>query len=108
VSWSAWCQFKIGKGTPVPIVPTRKLIITGPYKYCRNPMASGIIVYYLGIALFETSFSALFLIVLFSVLLIIYIKLIEERELEARFGEEYKTYKKNMPFIIPKVRRQKE
>ncbi len=106
--WTVWCQIKIGKGGPVPIVPTQKLVITGPYKYCRNPMALGTIIYYLGIALFYSSLSALFLVVLFSVLFILYIKLVEEKELEARFGEEYKIYKKNTPFIIPRIQKKKE
>jgi protein-S-isoprenylcysteine O-methyltransferase Ste14 len=33
-----------------------------------------------------------------------YIKL-EEKELEARFGEEYKEYKRKTPFLIPKIRK---
>jgi protein-S-isoprenylcysteine O-methyltransferase Ste14 len=34
-------------------------------------------------------------------MLIAYIKLIEEKELELRFGKEYLDYKKDTPFIIP-------
>ena len=34
---------------------------------------------------------------------LIYIKLVEERELEARFGEAYIAYKKSTPFIAPKL-----
>jgi len=32
-----------------------------------------------------------------------YIKLVEEKELEARFGEEYREYKRKTPFLIPKI-----
>src|SRR4030095_4204573 len=32
-----------GKGTLAPWTPTQKLIIRGPYKYCRNPMISGVL-----------------------------------------------------------------
>jgi len=102
VGWAGWCQFQVGKGTPVPLVPTQKLVITGPYKYCRNPMTLGVIIYYLGIASLQKSLSALLLVGLIFVLYVIYIKLVEEKELEARFGEGYNNYKKNTPFIIPK------
>ncbi len=103
VIWSVWCQFKRGKGSPVPLIPTQKLVITGPYKYCRNPMALGTVIYYLGIALFESSFSSLLLVALFSILFVLYIKLVEEKELEARFGKDYSEYKKKTPFIIPRI-----
>ena len=102
IIWSVWYQLKIGKGTPVPLAPTQKLITIGPYKYCRNPMVLGTIIYYLGVALFKFSLSALFLVILYSALFVLYIKIIEEKELEAKFGDEYKTYKRNTPFIIPK------
>jgi protein-S-isoprenylcysteine O-methyltransferase Ste14 len=36
---------------------------------------------------------------------LIYIKLIEEKELEERFGSEYVEYKKRTPFLIPSFRR---
>ena len=107
VGWTGWSQFKIGKGSPLPLVPTQKLVITGPYKYCRNPMTLGVIIYYLGIAFLQKSLSALLLVGLIFVLYAIYIKLVEEKELEARFGETYKNYKKNTPFIIPKFWRKK-
>lgn len=101
--WCVWDLFKRGRGSPFPVIPTQKLIITGPYKYCRNPMTLGLIIYCLGIVIWQGSFSTLFLVVLFSVLSVVYAKLVEEKELEARFGEEYRTYKKNTPFIFPKL-----
>jgi len=42
-AWALWCQWNIGKGTPVPVAPTQKLIVTGPYTYCRNPMVFGVL-----------------------------------------------------------------
>jgi len=43
--------------------------------------------------------------VLFTALIIAYVKLVEEKELEARFGEKYIRYKKKTPFLIPKRRK---
>jgi protein-S-isoprenylcysteine O-methyltransferase Ste14 len=103
--WSGLSQLAIGKGTPLPMVPTKKLVIKGPYSYCRNPMALGAILDYSGFSLLKGSISAIGLTVAFFFLVVLYIKLIEEKELELRFGEEYKNYKKNTPFIIPKLGR---
>jgi len=39
--WSIQVQVTIGKGTPVPMMPTRRLVVKGPFTYCRNPMTLG-------------------------------------------------------------------
>jgi len=56
---------------------------------------------YSGVAILIGSYTALFVIVIFSLILIVYLKLLEEKELEMRFGKEYLEYKKNTPFILP-------
>ena len=38
---------------------------------------------------------------IFAAMLISYLKIIEEKELQMRFGDEYIEYKKKTPFIIP-------
>lgn len=101
--WSNLIEFAEGEGTPAPIMPTRKLIITGPFCYCRNPMAFGTICVYLGVVIFIGSLSSFILLILLISILLVYIKKIEEKELEARFGLEYLEYKKKVPFIIPKI-----
>lgn len=102
--WSIQSQFKIGKGTPVPIMPTQKLVIMGPFLYSRNPMTFGTILLYLGVVVLIGSLSSFALVVIMSLALFLYIKLIEEKELEARFGKDYLKYKKNTPFIFPRRR----
>lgn len=39
--WTVYHQIIEGKGTPIPKVATQKLLITGPYDCCRNPMRLG-------------------------------------------------------------------
>jgi len=102
--WAIYTQVTIGLGTPVPVMPTRKLIVKGPFVYCRNPMTLGTVIAYLGIAIWLGSFSAIGIVLLLTLLLLIYLKRIEERELEARFGSEYLEYKRNTPFILPRLR----
>ena len=99
--WTIVIQITLASGTPFPMLPTKKLLIVGPFKYCRNPMTLGTIILYGGIAILIGSFTALVSVAVFSAILIGYLKIIEEKELEIRFGSEYIEYKKKTPFIIP-------
>jgi protein-S-isoprenylcysteine O-methyltransferase Ste14 len=101
--WSIGLQLFKAEGTPVPIVPTQKLLVTPPFSHCRNPMAFGTITAYLGFAILAGSISSLLLVVVFALLLILYIKKIEEKELAMRFGQEYLEYKATTPFMIPGI-----
>jgi protein-S-isoprenylcysteine O-methyltransferase Ste14 len=104
-NWTVKVQYALGKGTPIPFIATQRLVIKGPYKYCRNPMTLGTMMVYLGVAIWLGSFSGLALALIYPVGILIYIKLIEEKELEDRFGSEYVEYKKKTPFLIPRLRK---
>jgi protein-S-isoprenylcysteine O-methyltransferase Ste14 len=106
VGWTTATQWTLGKGTPAPVTPPRHLIVEGPYKLCRNPIQLGATLYFLGIGtLFESLTTGLLGLVLFSTLGSAYHKLIEEKELLVRFGDEYREYRDRTPFLIPRVRR---
>jgi protein-S-isoprenylcysteine O-methyltransferase Ste14 len=100
--WSIIAQFRLASGTPLPFMPTRKLIITGPFLYCRNPMTLGAILGYFGEAVILGSLSALVIVIILTVVLLLYLKLVEEKELEARFGDEYIAYRDVTPFMFPR------
>ena len=100
--WSVYAQLTIGRGTPIPLMATQKLIIQPPFSYCRNPMALGAIGMYLGVAVLFRSWGAALLVLLGAAALLTYIKLVEEKEMAARFGEEYRAYKQQTPFLIPR------
>jgi protein-S-isoprenylcysteine O-methyltransferase Ste14 len=99
--WTIVIQITLASGTPFPMLPTKKLLVVGPFKYCRNPMTLGTIIAYAGIAILIGSFTALFVVAVFAALLIGYLKIIEEKELQMRFGNEYLEYKNQTPFNIP-------
>lgn len=101
--WSIVDQLTRGRGTPLPVMATQTLLITGPFAYCRNPMSFGTILLYSGLAIWTGSWSAIGLVTAFAVVLITYLKYIEEKELEARFGQSYMEYKETTPFIIPSM-----
>ncbi len=103
--WSIYVQFTLGRGTPVPVMATQKLIVGPPYSYCRNPMALGAIVAYLGVSVVAGSPGAGLLWFLGAVALLTYIRLVEEKEMVARFGEAYLAYRRRVPFIIPRLRK---
>ena len=96
-------QRTIGLGTPMPLMATQKLVVQKPYSYCRNPLFFGLIILFGGISILIDSFSSMVMVLVFSSLILLYVKLIEEKELEKRFGEEYFAYKKTTPFLIPSL-----
>lgn len=102
--WTVFAQIKLASGTPIPMIPTKKLIVVGPFKYCRNPMTLGTLSAYAGIAAMVGSVASLLFVILFATVLVAYIKLVEEKELELRFGTAYLDYKRITPFMFP-VRR---
>jgi protein-S-isoprenylcysteine O-methyltransferase Ste14 len=101
--WTCWVQFHHARGTPVPIMATQKLLNDGPYSFCRNPMVLGTLVCYFSIAVFTASFLPVLAVLLFALFLFSYIKLVEEKEMSLRFGDEYTRYKQITPFIIPRL-----
>ncbi|MFW9903640.1 MAG: methyltransferase family protein [Candidatus Thorarchaeota archaeon] len=105
ILWSS-LLFAKAKGTPVPFSPPMKLVHSGPYAYIRNPIVLGYILVFLGIGFFFGSISLVLIITPFYfLLLILEIKLIEEPELEKRFGKEYQEYKERVPMFIPRFKK---
>jgi protein-S-isoprenylcysteine O-methyltransferase Ste14 len=107
-NWTVKVQFSLGRGTPIPLMATQKLVVRRPYTYCRNPMTVGTTVFYLGVTIWIGSLSALGLALVYPVGILIYIKLVEEKELEQRFGLEYLEYKRRTPFLIPRFRNEEK
>jgi len=102
--WSVWSQFTLGEGTPNPTAPPRRLIVKGAYRFCRNPIQLGIMLYYLGLgALLRDTTVGLTAFVVATVLGLLYHRYVEEEELKRRFGEEYEAYRKRTPFLIPRL-----
>jgi len=103
--WAVFAEARIGHGTPVPMIPTRRLVVVPPFSYCRNPMVLGTVVGYLGFGVWLGSVSAITLVLLFAALLLLYVKVLEEKELEARFRTDYVEYKRSTPFLLPRIRK---
>jgi len=68
--WTIIAQIRLASGTPFPMLPTKKLLIIGPFKYCRNPMTLGTIIAYSGVAILVGSYTTLLVVVIFSLMLL--------------------------------------
>ena len=91
------------RGSPVPLNPPKKLVTTGFNSRIRNPMLLGWIIMLFGVGILLNSISLILIFTpLFILLNILYLKTIEEKEMEKKFGEEYLKYKKSVPMFIPR------
>ena len=107
ISWSVQ-HFVKAKGTPIPINPPSRLVVSGPYVYVRNPMLGGVFVLIFGIGVFSGSKALLFFFApLFIAVLVTELKTIEEPELAMRLGRSYRNYKRQTPMFFPSLRRLK-
>ena len=103
-AWSALHFLKV-QGTPVPFNPPPKVVNTGPYRYARNPMLTGIFLLLFGLGFSINSFSlVLFFTPLYVLINVWELKNIEEPELIERLGDEYVEYRRNTPMFIPRFR----
>jgi protein-S-isoprenylcysteine O-methyltransferase Ste14 len=92
----------VGKGTPVPFASPTKLVTSGPFRYTRNPIKLGAILFYFGVGCIYDSFVAgLAMLVTGAMLGTVYHKCVEQKELVIRFGDEYERYRKRTSFLIP-------
>jgi protein-S-isoprenylcysteine O-methyltransferase Ste14 len=96
--------FTEGRGTLAPWDPPRRLVVRGPYRYVRNPMISGVIFILAGIALVMRSVPHAKWALLFLGLNLLFIPLLEEPDLEMRFGDDYRRYRSAVPRFIPRYR----
>jgi len=104
VAWSV-TRFLRTRGTPIPFNPPPVFVTDGLYKFVRNPMHLGWTLVLIGAGFLMSSFTLLVVFLpVFVAAHLLYIKLVEEKELEQKFGQAYLDYKKRVPMFIPKLR----
>ena len=102
-SWSVF-HFLRFKGTPVPFNPPPTLVDSGPYRYARNPMLTGVFLLLFGIGFAIKSPSLVLVFTpLYALVNFWELKKIEEPELIKRLGEDYLTYRERTPMFIPGI-----
>lgn len=105
-----WAMRTLGRQWAIHAVGPSKLasglhtlIIKGPYKYIRHPIYLGVILEFIGLALIANAFLSIIFILLVSIPLQILRAKKEEKTSVNRFQQAYVNYKKNVPFLIPKL-----
>jgi len=81
----------------VPGEPATALVMTGPYRFTRNPIYIGFVLVYFGLSIVLTSMWILLLLLPVLVVLQRGVVRCEEAYLERRFGEAYNAYAKRVP-----------
>jgi protein-S-isoprenylcysteine O-methyltransferase Ste14 len=112
--WSNVSLMREGKGGPtdlfnVAISPrTRHLVVTGPYRYTRNPMVFGAFCCYFALSIYLNSLVDLIMLIIFFVAVKFYLEETEERRLWKDFGKEYEEYRRQVPMIVPLAARKRK
>jgi protein-S-isoprenylcysteine O-methyltransferase Ste14 len=105
---SFWCAMEFavrGLGTPAPFDPPRRLVITGLYRWMRNPMYVGLGVMLLGETLLLPQIwreMAMLIAALWVAITVMVIRK-EERDLRRLFGAAYEAYCRLVPRWIPRM-----
>ncbi len=92
-----------GIGTPAPIAPTQRLVVTGLYRYVRNPIYVAVVAVILGQALLFGDGRLLWYGALFWLACHVFVVAYEEPTLERTFGAEYVAFRANVPRWIPRL-----
>lgn len=96
VSCSSLGLFARARTTVIPHGRPSAFVVTGPYRFSRNPMYLGGVLLLLGTAaILGAAIAFVFPFLFAAVLTVVHIPP-EEKALEARFGEEYVSYKRRV------------
>jgi protein-S-isoprenylcysteine O-methyltransferase Ste14 len=98
----AFTLFARHRGTPAPVVPTATLVVTGVYRYVRNPMYLAVLAIILGQALLFGSWGLVLYAAIALAAVVTFVKGYEEPTLTRTFGEQYLVYRRNVPGWWPR------
>jgi protein-S-isoprenylcysteine O-methyltransferase Ste14 len=101
----AFARFAIdGRGTPAPVAPTEHLVVTGAYRYVRNPMYLGVAALIVGQALLLGQAVLFAYAAAFVLAVTAFVHTYEEPTLARTFGQQYETYRSAVPRWLPRLR----
>lgn len=102
MAWSFFAFVFRGKGTPAPFDPPRALVVSGPYRFVRNPMYLGAMTSLLGAAIHYASPALFAYLAAFVVWAHLFVVLYEEPGLRRTFGPAYKAYASEVRRWLPR------
>lgn len=92
----------LGRGTPLPTAMPNSLVIAGPYRWVRNPMAVSGIAQGIAVGLILSSWLVLVYAVAGSLVWNYAIRPHEEADLERRFGADFRRYRSAVRCWVPR------
>ena len=92
-----------GLGTPAPIAPTKTLVVTGSYRFVRNPMYVAVVSLILGQGLLFGSAAALVYGLVVWLTVHLFVRAYEEPTLSQTYGEQYDRYRGNVRRWTPRL-----
>src|SRR5262245_5325893 len=102
--WCFWDFLVKGKGTPAPVDPPKELVVSGLYKYVRNPMYVGVVLVIIGHFLWFEFWNLLIYATIVFTAFHAFVIFYEEPTLKRTFGAAYEDYLRKVPRWIPKFR----
>ncbi|HYR88814.1 MAG TPA: isoprenylcysteine carboxylmethyltransferase family protein [Terriglobia bacterium] len=93
----AWDFAVVGGGTPAPIDPPKKLVISGLYRHVRNPMYVGVLAILTAEAILARSLAIAIYAALVWASFQLFVLLYEEPTLRSKFGADYEEYRRTVP-----------
>ena len=101
----AFARFALqGLGTPAPIAPPRNLVVTGLYRYVRNPIYLGALLALVGHVFWSGSVLVITYFLCYVIAFHILITVFEEPVLRNKFGAVYEEYLQQVPPWIPRLK----
>ena len=91
-----------GKGTPAPFDAPKEFVVTGPYRYVRNPMYLGGLLLLAGAGLYLHSPSVLLLSLVVALIVHLFVVFYEEPTLRTKFGTSFESYCAEVRRWIPR------
>lgn len=101
--WSAATMATLGGGTPLPVAMAHRLVIAGPYRWVRNPMALAGIAQGVAVGLLLQSWLVVGYALLGSLVWNAVVRPFEEADLEERFGDEFRAYRAQVRCWLPRL-----
>jgi protein-S-isoprenylcysteine O-methyltransferase Ste14 len=99
-----FAEFVAARGTPAPVAPTERLVVTGLYRHVRNPMYVAVVATILGVALWHASVWVLGYAAAVWAATTAFVLFYEEPALRRQFGGEYDAYLAAVPRWVPRRR----
>ena len=99
----AFALFALHRGTPAPVAPTQTLVVTGVYRFVRNPMYLAVLTIILGQALLFGSWWLVTYAAIALIAVVTFVKAYEEPTLTDTYGEQYLEYRHNVPGWWPRL-----